>query len=75
MNFDDFLGSIGPMDPDEQYEMLLRYISAAVENHSSAELRTLCDHLSRTLPDDEDRATLIEVIEGKIALREIEEQR
>ena len=74
LNFDDFLGQIEPMEPEAQYEMLLRYISASVEHKTSADLRMLCAHLLRTLPDDRHRATLVEVIEGKIALREIKGQ-
>jgi hypothetical protein len=70
-DFDDFLDDIEPMTPQEQYEMLLRYVSATVDVHTSVELEALRAHLLRTLPEDEHRATMLEVIEGKIALREI----
>ena len=51
--------------------MLQRFVSAVVEQHTSAELRKLQDIIRGILPDDQHRATMIEVIEGKIALREI----
>ncbi len=47
---DDF-DDIRPMKPEEQYEMLLRIVSAAVEIHSSADLLVLRAHLLRSLPD------------------------
>lgn len=70
-NLDDFLDDIEPMTPEEQCEMLLRFASAEIGSHDSTLLILLCDHLLRTLPDNEHRQTLIEVIEGQIALRDI----
>lgn len=68
---DDFLERIEPMTDAEQYEMLLRYASAGFEHLDKAGLLELRDHLLSTLPDNEHRATLVQVIEGKIALRDI----
>ena len=73
INFDDFLNSIGGMEPEAQYEMLLRYVSAAIELRTTPQLVELRDILRHVLPDDEHRATLVEVIGGKIALRAIME--
>jgi hypothetical protein len=42
--------------------MLQRFVSAVVEQHTSAELRKLQDIIRGILPDDQHRATLIEVI-------------
>ena len=70
-NFDDFLDDIQLMTPEEQYETLLRYVSGAVEKHTTGELRMLHDYLAYTLSPDDHRRTLLEIIEGKIALRGI----
>ena len=71
MDFDNFLYRISPLGPEEQYEELLRFVSSAVDRHSTTELRLLHDHLARVLPDDEHKRTLLELIEGKIAVRDI----
>ncbi len=61
------------MTPEEQVEELLKYAAAIVAPHSRAELIVLREHLLSALPDTPPRQTLIEIIEGQIALREIAE--
>ena len=54
-------------------EDLLKCAAALTERFNRAELMVLRDHLLRTLPDGPARQTLVEIIEGQIALREIAE--
>ena len=71
--FEDCLDRLEPMTPEDQVEELLKCAAAVIAPHSRAELLVLRDYLLRTLPDNLPRQTLIEIIEGQIALREIAE--
>lgn len=71
--FEDLFDRLGPMTPEEQIENLLKCASAVIAPHNRAELLVLRDYLLRTLPDNPPRQTLVEIIEGQIALREIAE--
>jgi len=70
-NFDDFLDDIQPMTPEEQREMLLRYFALQICGVDRATLLATRAHVQK-LPEEPERETLIEVIDGQLALREIE---
>ncbi len=70
--FQEFLDRLAPTTPEEQVEDLLKCAASLSGRFNRAELTILRDHLLRTLPDDPPRQTLVEVIEGQIALREIQ---
>ncbi len=69
--FDEFLRNIEPMTPLEQREMLLRYFTVligAMDFDSVVALRT---RLLNRFPPSQEQDTIIEVIDGHIALRQI----
>ena len=71
--FEDYLDRLEPLTPEDQIEELLKCASAVMAPHNRSELLVLRDYLLSTLPDSPPRQTLIEIIEGQIALREIAE--
>ena len=74
MKFDDFLDSISGMSPEEQIELLLRYLTAEMATMDRGTVIGLRDYF-RSMPEDNDQRTaVLEVIEGHLALREIERQ-
>ncbi len=69
--FDEFLRKIEPMTALEQREMLLRYFTVligAMDLDSVVELRV---HLLNRFPPSQEQDTIIEVIDGHIALRQM----
>lgn len=69
--FDDFLGRIEPMTPQEQQEELLRYFVALIDGMPAQEVAALRAHFLRRFPAGKEQDTFTQVIDGHLALREI----
>jgi hypothetical protein len=70
---EDFISRLAPQTPEEQVMELLNYAAAMTAPDERTTLAELCDYVRRTVPDARMQQTLVEIIEGRIALREIAE--
>ena len=74
-DFNEFLVSIEPYSDEEQIELLLRYLTAEMATMDRGTVVGLRDYF-RSMPEDNDQRTaVLEVIEGHLALREIDGNR
>jgi hypothetical protein len=69
--FEAYLDRLGPWTPEEQIEELLRIAAGVIATHDPTTLGQLRAHLLETLPEGPPKRTLIEIIEGQMALRDI----
>ncbi len=66
-----YLARLGPWTPEEQIEELLRIAAGVIASHDQATLVHLRNYMVEKLPEEPAKQTLIEIIEGQMALREI----
>jgi hypothetical protein len=68
---EDFISRLAPQSPEEQVMELLKYAAAMTAADERKTLAELCDYVRLTVPDARLQQTLVEIIEGRIALRDI----
>ena len=73
--FDEFLKCISTLPPEAQTEMVLRYFAHEVGKMDQSLVKGTRAHLLRVLPDDAHRQSLIDLIDGNLALRDISPDR
>lgn len=78
MNPDDdeftrILRHVAPMSQDEKAETLLRYFSCAIRELSTPALRQFRSYCVACDEGTEAEATMLQIIDGQLALREIEQ--
>ena len=69
---DDFMDRMKPMSDSEMSETLLTYFGDIIRNMDRAELRALRARLKGMHPGTKVETTIFEVIDGAVALREID---
>ncbi len=70
-NIDGTLGDTDPLPSDEQIETLRECTAAGLSHLDHAMLLELRAHMLSTVADSPERTSLIEMIDGQLALREI----
>ena len=69
---DDFMDRMKPMSDSEVSETLLTYFGDIIRNMDRAELLALRARLKGMHPGTKEETTIFEVIDGAVALREID---
>ncbi len=68
---EDFIARLAPQTPEEQVMELLKYAAAMTASDERKTLGELCDYVRTTVADARLQQALVEIIEGRIALRDI----
>ena len=69
---DDLFSRLPPMSDAEKFEVMAHYFNAVLKAKSTAELKAFRVHLLTLHPGDPTEAVAVEIIDGLLALREIQ---
>jgi hypothetical protein len=70
-DFEDLVVRIEPLSPNEQREILLGYFNGILGGMESSEVQALRAHFLAIFPSSSVQETMIEVLDGQLALREL----
>jgi hypothetical protein len=70
-DFEDLVVRIEPLSPNEQREILLGYFNGILGGMGSSEVQALRAHFLAIFPPSSVQDTMIEVLDGHLAWREL----
>ena len=71
MDLDAYLDQIAPLSDTEKKEMLLRYFTGIMATMSREEVVNMREHFAAGPEQTPERTSIVEIIDGHLALREI----
>jgi hypothetical protein len=69
--FDEYCESLTPLTDAEQLEMILGYFAVLLNDMDDENLRALRRHILTLHPGTKEEATITEILDGHVALRDI----